>query len=88
MEVDYAYSVYLCGMREPTSGLEPLTCSQRVIIQALQGFADGCKTRIPRPISCLRFALCCTVLRSRWYQNGIKRPGAIGRLWLYRTGAM
>jgi hypothetical protein len=24
-EVDYAYSVYLCGMREPTSGLEPLT---------------------------------------------------------------
>ena len=24
-EVDYAYFVYLCGMREPTSGLEPLT---------------------------------------------------------------
>ena len=26
-EVDCAYSVYLCGMREPTSGLEPLASS-------------------------------------------------------------
>jgi hypothetical protein len=56
---------------EPTSGLEPLTCSLRVIHQALQGFADGCKTRIPKPVSFLCLALCCTVLRSRWYQSGI-----------------
>jgi hypothetical protein len=28
---------------EPTSGLEPLTCSLRVITQALQGPAQGCK---------------------------------------------
>jgi hypothetical protein len=43
----------------------------RVIHQALQGFADSCKTRISRPISCPRFALCCTVLRSRWCQSGV-----------------
>jgi hypothetical protein len=73
---------------EPTSGLEPLTCSLRVIGQALQGFAEGCKTRIAKWFSFLWLAQCCTVLRSRWYQSGIKRPGAIGRFWLYRTGAM
>jgi hypothetical protein len=28
--------------REPTSGLEPLTCSLRVMHQTLQGFAWGC----------------------------------------------
>ena len=33
---------------EPTSGLEPLTCSLRVIHQALQGCAAGCKSRISR----------------------------------------
>ena len=58
--------------REPTSGLEPLTCSLRVITQALQGFAEGCKSRISRAISFLSLAACCTVLRSRWYQSGIK----------------
>jgi hypothetical protein len=26
----------------------------------------------PKRLSLLRFALCCTVLRSRWYQNGIR----------------
>jgi hypothetical protein len=57
---------------EPTSGLEPLTCSLRVITQALQGCAGGCRTRIPRPDSLLRVAECCTVLRSRWYQIGIR----------------
>jgi hypothetical protein len=63
----------LQAKREPTSGLEPLTCSLRVIIQALQRFAGACKTRIDKPISFLRLALCCTVLRSRWYQSGINR---------------
>src|SRR5215210_6251538 len=56
--------------REPTSGLEPLT-SLRVIIHPLQGFAWGCKSRIPKPVSFLRLALCCSVLRSRWYQTGV-----------------
>src|SRR5918993_3111985 len=45
----------------------------RVIHQALQGYARGCKCRIFRRLSLLRVAACCTVLRSRWYQSGIKR---------------
>jgi hypothetical protein len=57
---------------EPTSGLEPLTCSLRVIIQVLQEFAGVCKSRISKPVSLLSFAGCCTVLRSRWDQNGIR----------------
>src|SRR5215212_7941222 len=57
-------------MREPTSGLEPLTCSLRVIGQALQGFAVACKYPLSKGISLLCLASCCTVLRSRWYQSG------------------
>jgi integrase len=56
---------------EPTSGLEPLTCSLRVIIHALLEVARVCKSSISKRLSLLRFAPCCTVLRSRWYQNGI-----------------
>ena len=67
------------GKREPTSGLEPLTCSLRVITQALQGFAQGCKSRISRRLSLLRVAACCTVLRSRWYQSGINKGTAASR---------
>jgi hypothetical protein len=37
----------------------------------LQGIARACKTRIPRRLSLLWVAACCTVLRSRWYQSGI-----------------
>src|SRR5215218_3465300 len=57
---------------EPTSGLEPLTCSLRVIHHVLQGVAQMCKFRISRPVSLLCLALCCTVLRSRWCQSGIR----------------
>ena len=46
-------------------------CSLRVITQALQGWAGGCKSRIFRRHSLLWVAGCCTVLRSRWYQGGI-----------------
>ena len=49
----------------------------RVISQALQGFAGGCKTRISRGVSFPCLAACCTVLRSRWYQSGIKRGIAV-----------
>jgi hypothetical protein len=56
---------------EPTSGLEPLACSLRVIGRALQGVAQGCKSRTSKPLSLLCLALCCTVLRSRWCQNGV-----------------
>jgi hypothetical protein len=57
---------------KPRSGLEPLTCSLRVITQALQGCAGDCKCHIFRGVSFLRVAACCTVLRSRWYQSGIR----------------
>src|SRR5215208_38518 len=65
----------LYKLGEPTSGLEPLSCSLRVITQALQGAAGGCDSRISRRFPLLRVAECCTVLRSRWYQSGItNRP--------------
>jgi hypothetical protein len=44
----------------------------RVIGHAWQGCAGGCKSPIPKRLSLLRVAACCTVLRSRWYQNGIR----------------
>src|SRR5829696_10299829 len=37
--------------------------SLRVLHQALQGFAQDCKSRISRRFSLLRFAVCCTELR-------------------------
>src|SRR5215204_2749546 len=58
--------------REPTSRLEALTCSLRVITQALQEFAGVCKCRVSRGVFILYLAACCTVLRSRWYQSGIR----------------
>jgi hypothetical protein len=58
---------------EPTSGLEPLTCSLRVISQVSQGLAQACKCRIFRGVSFHCLAECCTVLRSRWCQSGVKR---------------
>jgi hypothetical protein len=48
--------------------------SLRVINHVLQGFAGPCKCRIFRGVSFLCLALCCTVLRSLWYQSGIKSP--------------
>jgi hypothetical protein len=45
----------------------------RVIIHALQGFAQGCKCRISKGFSIPSLALCCTVLRSRWCQSGVRR---------------
>ena len=57
---------------EPTSGLEPLACSLRVIGHTLQGVAEACKSRIDKPVSILWAAACCTVLRSQWYQIGIR----------------
>ena len=37
----------------------------------LQKCVVGCKTRIPREVSLLCLARCCTVLRSRWCQSGV-----------------
>jgi hypothetical protein len=44
----------------------------RVIGHVLQGFARACKCRISKPVSLLCLAQCCTVLRSRWCQSGVK----------------
>jgi hypothetical protein len=74
MYVSAAFPFYeFCRQNmEPTSGLEPLTCSLRVIHHVLQGCAGGCKSRIFRGGSFPCLAACCTVLRSRWYQCGIR----------------
>ena len=51
--------------REPTSGLEPLTCSLRVRQGMFLLLAEGCKIRIPKPISFPRLAHYCGALRPR-----------------------
>jgi hypothetical protein len=47
-------------------------CSLRVITQPLQGCAGSCKCRVFRRLFLLQVAACCTVLRCRWYQIGIR----------------
>ena len=76
-----AFLFSVSGVNKPKTRADERTrtadlISLRVIHQALQRFAQGCKSRIFRGVSFLRLARCCTVLRSRWYQSGIKRlPG-------------
>jgi len=72
-------------IREPTSGLEPLYGSLRVIINVLQGFAQGCNTRISKGVSFPCLAPRCTILRSRWYQSGIKRLPVIRVEWCRKS---
>jgi hypothetical protein len=79
---DYSgFSAHLSGFgradeRTRTADLVSL----RVINRVLQGFAGGCKTRIPRPVSLLCLALRCSVLRSRWCQSGVGVPVAVSYL--------
>jgi hypothetical protein len=54
-------------------------CSLRVIGHVLQGCAENCKCRLFRGVSFPCLAECCTVLRCRWYQSGIKRPPMMHR---------
>jgi hypothetical protein len=61
--------------------------SLRVITQALQGCAQACKSRISKPVSFLCFAECCTVLRSRWYQSGVRSTWITCRRLLYKPDA-
>ncbi len=56
---------------EPTSGLEPLTCSLRVIKKVFLSVAGVCRTRIHKPFSLLQLAPRCRVLRPRWCQSGV-----------------
>jgi hypothetical protein len=60
-----AYSAYLyrLGRADERTRTADLI-SLRVIIQALQGCAGDCKSRISKRLSSLRVAECCTVLRS------------------------
>jgi hypothetical protein len=57
-----------CGVcrqkREPTSGLEPLSCSLRVCGQWLLSVAQACKSRINKRFFFPSFARYCRVLRS------------------------
>jgi len=43
-----------------------------VIGRTLQGGAQVCKSPIPKRLSLLWVAACCTVLRSQWCQSGVK----------------
>jgi hypothetical protein len=70
--VGFSFLRVLQQKRRADERLEPLTCSLRVIGQALQGIAQGCKSRITRLVSFLCCAECCTVLRSRWCQSGVR----------------
>jgi hypothetical protein len=57
--------------KKPTSGLEPLTCSLRVIGYVLQGLAHECKSRISKPVSIPRVAVLhrtALPVVSEWYQ--------------------
>jgi hypothetical protein len=65
------FYLQIARKREPTSGLEPLTCSLRVIRHVLRGIARACKTRISKGFSLLCLAECCAVLRSGWCQSGV-----------------
>jgi hypothetical protein len=65
-----AYSSRIGRAEERTRTAYP--CSLRVITQALQGCARACKCRISKGFSLLWVAACCTVLRSWWYQIGIR----------------
>jgi hypothetical protein len=49
--------------REPTSGLEPLSCSLRVCGQWLLGVAAACKSRIDKRFLVLTIARYCSALR-------------------------
>jgi hypothetical protein len=88
---DFSLPEYLAYLRrleradERTRTAYP--CSLRVIGRALQGCAGGCKFRISKGVSLLRVAACCTVLRSRWCQSGVRSTWITCRRLLYKPDA-
>ena len=54
--------------REPTSGLEPLSCSLRVINRVFPGVAQVCISPISRPFSLPWLTRYCRMFRPRWCQ--------------------
>src|SRR5215211_3475794 len=75
----YLWTIKRADERTRTTDLTSLG----VITQALQGCAEACKSRIFRRLPLLRVAACCTVLRSRWCQRGVKRPQCEHRSTFY-----
>ena len=76
------YAAYLWAKERAYEGTRtPGLLQLLVIIHALQGFAEACKTRISKPLSFLWLAARCTVLRSRWCQSGIKMLSVIWLKW-------
>ena len=68
----FEYSVYLSRIVKADERIRTADLiSLRVIGHALQECAVDCKSPISRGLSLLGVAACCTVLRSRWYQNGV-----------------
>src|SRR5215213_12023562 len=57
--------------------------SLRVINRVLQGLTGVCKSPIDKPVSLLCLASRCTVLRSRWCQNGVDRARITRRPFLH-----
>jgi hypothetical protein len=57
------FSAYLSAWGEPTSGLEPLTCSLRVCGRAFLGVAGVCNSCIDKGFSVPCIAHYCRVLR-------------------------
>jgi hypothetical protein len=51
-------------------GLEPASFGATIPPRVLQEVAQRSESAICKPISVLRFAAGCTVLRSRWCQSG------------------
>jgi hypothetical protein len=62
----------MCPFKEPTSGLEPLTCSLRVRNQWLLSVARVCKSRIGKEFTVPCTAQYCTVLRVGQGQTRVK----------------
>jgi hypothetical protein len=68
--------------RSPTSFLKP---RQSVCLRSAQGCAGGYKYPSSKGIPLLCLAERCTVLHSRWYQGGIKRPTVISVKWCQKS---
>ena len=79
-------------IREPTSGLEPLTPAPATSdTSSVAGVCRGLQMRIFRGVSFPCLAACCTVSRSRWCQSGVKialvAPGEREGAYTARTKA-
>ena len=61
---NFYFCVFCRKKREPTSGLEPLTCSLRVCGQWLPRVARGCKSPLSKRFLVPSIARYCSALRA------------------------